>query len=217
MALTFASEHMLANHQAPNSKYTICLVSKIRNKENSIATGAVAVIYADVLARRKRPVAGLTRCKDEKATFRKPAKSRLAVRPMDQPQKRSPAEDPSIIFEDIEKGPASEPVPQRLLTPIRSQGELPDVPDGEAASVQELEIWVKDKITLKSDQKTANAARILILCEKNQQKNARNATKDNRPTAGFFNTSPHPERQRLKLNASAIFRGAERCLFSRKS
>jgi hypothetical protein len=213
MALTFASEHMLANHQAPNSKYTICLVSKIRNKENSIATGAVAVIYADVLARRKRPVARLTRCKDEKATFRKPAKSRLAVRPMGQPQKRSPAEDPSVIFEDIEKGTASEPVPQRTLTPIASQAE-PDGPD--EARVQELEIWVKDKIILKSDQKTANAARILILCEKNQQKHARNATKDNRPTAGFFNTSPHPERQRLKLNASAIFRGAERCLFSRK-
>jgi hypothetical protein len=159
---------MLANHHAPNSKYTICLESKIRNKENSIATGAVAVIYADVLARRKRPVARLTRCKDEKATFRKTAKSRLAVRPMDQPQKRSPAEDPSTIFEDIEKGTASEPVPQRILTPIRSQAE-PDVPDGEAARVQELEIWVKDKITLKSDQKTANAARILILCEKNQQ------------------------------------------------
>ena len=38
-----------------------------------------------------------------------------------------------------------------------------ETPPGGAARVQELEIWEKDKMTLKRDQKTANAARILIL------------------------------------------------------
>jgi hypothetical protein len=93
--LTLASEHMLANHHAPNSKYTTYLIKKGDDRKKATNMGAKAAAYEDVLARRNRPLIMLIMCKTQKIKFKKPANSRLADMPTGHPQKMLPAGVPS--------------------------------------------------------------------------------------------------------------------------
>ena len=103
-------------------------------------------------------------CKIEKAIFKKPAKSRLAVRPMGHPQKRLP--ESTAPWADIAKGAASdaEAGVQICLIP-RSQIDLGGLAVGSAMIVQELLICVKDKMMMKRDQNIPKPANIFVLCK----------------------------------------------------
>ena len=137
--------------------------------------------YEDVLARRNRPLIMLMTCKIEKVIFKKPAKSRLAVRPMGHPQKRLP--ESAVPWADIAKGAASdaEAGVQICLIP-RSQ-----IDDwvGSAMIVQELLICVKDKMMMKRDQNIPKPANIFVLC-KTIRKTRRGAAAEQQATHRWF-------------------------------
>ena len=121
-------------------------------------------------------------CTIEKIIFKKPAKSRLAVRPMGHPQKRLP--ESAVPWADIAKGAASdaEAGVQICLIP-RSQ--IDDLVVGSAMIVQELLICVKDKMMMKRDQIIPKPANIFVLC-KTIRKTRRGAAAEQQATHRWF-------------------------------
>ena len=103
--------------------------------------GIKAAEYADVLARRKRPLIMLMTCIIENAKFKKPAKSRLAVKPIGHPQKRAPggvADKAAFVhWAFMTKARAFEVSVHKVFTPV-SQNEPPFNVVGSLAIVHEL-------------------------------------------------------------------------------
>ncbi len=107
----------------------------------------------------------LMTCKIENAKFKKPAKSRLAVKPMGHPQKRAPGgvvnwvAVASVHCAFMAKATDFDESAHKDLTPASQT----DTPPESWAIVHELLVCVKDKMMTKEDQKIPKPANIFAL------------------------------------------------------